>query len=738
MIHTDIGSATDRDGRPFVSAPANRAGYLLYGPYVRLEPGAYAVTFEILAASDPTTELAVCGRADVVIDEGNRTLAQTALYVPRLLSRSSVTLPFTLDCEAAVEFRIYSTGKIPLTAHGYPALQELSSEETRFCPLFPISYRARNAFLERHIGDFRFLYENGADVIEDERGCIVRFDKVQLLVETEDEFQVINEVFFGKEYNIRTPRRLIFVDVGMNSGFASIFAAAHGNVIKVYGFEPFRTPFQRALANFMLNTAFSTKIEPKNIALSDSNRSIEVLSTSDLTVGTSIKGKTSGVAEVITIREAGPELDEILSEAAFHQCDVVVKLDCEGSEFAIFESLIEYNLLSRISVFMIEWHKWWGADKNEKTLTDPLIKNGFAVFDHTTPGNVYDGMLYAVNTRLARYQILEDYEKVAGLSETSPSGPTFTSIRLNHKHFSFRGGDSSPTGIAFKLPNGIANHLVFGPFVPFPEGRLEATFLVHWTVDGEATGRVEIDVHAAGGTLASRTFTVGPKARRIPFTIEWENRLPRDPIEFRLAAHDSFRGELLFSGVEVRKVHRISTVADPVSVEVIYVPKAHDIGEGRQVKSSGLLRNVANLARVGARDRSATKEKLAAAREHFAKGDRARDETKWELAAREYKLGLERDPQAFAYLIQLGNVLKEAGDPQASEEAYNQAFAMRPTDPDLNLQMGHLYKKTERLAAAEQKYLQSLIGQESVLNAYQELRSLGMTHDGVMSLLSKR
>jgi hypothetical protein len=294
MIHTDIGSATDRGGRPFVSAPANRAGYLLYGPYVRLKPGAYAVTFEILAASDPTTELAVCGRADVVIDEGNRTLAQTALYVPRLLSRSSVTLPFTLDCEAAVEFRIYSTGKIPLTAYAYPALQEFSSEETRFCPLFPISYRARNAFLERHIGDFRFLYENGADVIEDERGCIVRFDKVQLLVETEDEFQVINEVFFAKEYNIRTPRRLIFVDVGMNSGFASIFAAAHGSVIKVYGFEPFRAPFQRALANFQLNPAIAAKIDPKNIALGDCNRSVEVLSKPESTIGMSIGGAASG------------------------------------------------------------------------------------------------------------------------------------------------------------------------------------------------------------------------------------------------------------------------------------------------------------------------------------------------------------------------------------------------------------------------------------------------------------
>ena len=45
-------------------------------------------------------------------------------------------------------------------------------------------------------------------------------------------------------------------------------------------------------------------------------------------------------------------------------------------------------------------HKWWAADKNEKTLIDPLIKNGFAVFDRTTPANIYAGMLYAVNTKI--------------------------------------------------------------------------------------------------------------------------------------------------------------------------------------------------------------------------------------------------------------------------------------------------------------------------------------------------
>ena len=52
-------------------------------------------------------------------------------------------------------------------------------------------------------------------------------------------------------------------------------------------------------------------------------------------------------------------------------------------------------------------HKWWAADKNEKTLIDPLIKNGFAVFDRTTPANIYAGMLYAVNTKIQNVETAE-------------------------------------------------------------------------------------------------------------------------------------------------------------------------------------------------------------------------------------------------------------------------------------------------------------------------------------------
>jgi FkbM family methyltransferase len=70
---------------------------------------------------------------------------------------------------------------------------------------------------------------------------------------------------------------MVFVDIGVNSGLVSLFAAGNKDVWKIYGFAPFRAPFQRALANFQLNPTIAAKIDPKNIALGDSNRSVEVL-----------------------------------------------------------------------------------------------------------------------------------------------------------------------------------------------------------------------------------------------------------------------------------------------------------------------------------------------------------------------------------------------------------------------------------------------------------------------------
>ena len=62
----------------------------------------------------------------------------------------------------------------------------------------------------------------------------------------------------------------------------------------------------------------------------------------------------------------------------------------------------------------------------------------------------------------------------------------------------------------------------------------------------------------------------------------------------------------------------------------------------------------------------------------------------WRGAADLYRQALAlRD--AFGPRVQLGHMLKEAGELEAAEAEYVQALAMKPDDADLHLQMGHFY-----------------------------------------------
>jgi hypothetical protein len=85
-----------------------------------------------------------------------------------------------------------------------------------------------------------------------------------------------------------------------------------------------------------------------------------------------------------------------LADAEKEKKAVFLKIDCEGSEFAIMQSLERAGLLILIDAIMIEWHKWWSADLSQKDIIRSLLDAGFVVFDRTTPANVFAGMVYAV------------------------------------------------------------------------------------------------------------------------------------------------------------------------------------------------------------------------------------------------------------------------------------------------------------------------------------------------------
>jgi hypothetical protein len=66
------------------------------------------------------------------------------------------------------------------------------------------------------------------------------------------------------------------------------------------------------------------------------------------------------------LKSAAQVFAKIIEDAKAKHLDIVAKIDCEGSEFAVFEALETAGLLSEVSVFMVEWHR--GFNKSHSDL----------------------------------------------------------------------------------------------------------------------------------------------------------------------------------------------------------------------------------------------------------------------------------------------------------------------------------------------------------------------------------
>jgi hypothetical protein len=82
------------------------------------------------------------------------------------------------------------------------------------------------------------------------------------------------------------------------------------------------------------------------------------------------------------VRNAVRVLTPIVESAISRGLKVIAKVDCEGLEFAVFETLESTGILGKISAFMVEWRR--GEDeKTQKDLIMPLLIYGFIAFDRT-------------------------------------------------------------------------------------------------------------------------------------------------------------------------------------------------------------------------------------------------------------------------------------------------------------------------------------------------------------------
>ena len=396
---TEIGALLNDNGELACVTKSGESGCVLYGPYVDLPPGSHTVTFRVSCTEKTIPNNSPCGHLDICSDTGTAVLVERA-FSPNDLTASGgkIDLPFTTATPGRYEFRVFTNGSVGLRVqenrtltmdNDFPNLSGSRDQYNR------VRY---SGFLLENIRQFQYLAENGASVSATDTGAKVALFGVSMLVAHTDDFHIIREILITNDYNFLTKTPFCVVDIGMNVGLASLYFATLPQVKEVHSFEPFQGPYKRALANFQVNEALAKKITAHNIGLGNGTSVKTVLYNDTSPIGVSTRGLTHGTPTEILIQDAAEVLSAIVDQARAKGLKVAVKMDCEGSEFPIFESLIASNILQNINVFLIEWHKWWSADKTQRNLIAPLLDHDFVVLDQTDVSNPHAGQLYAIRT----------------------------------------------------------------------------------------------------------------------------------------------------------------------------------------------------------------------------------------------------------------------------------------------------------------------------------------------------
>ncbi len=205
---------------------------------------------------------------------------------------------------------------------------------------------------------------------------------------------LVREVFVKSEYNLDIGRESVLIDIGMNRAAVSLRFAAKENIKSVYAFEPFRPTFELGKRNLELNPQLSEKIHAFNVGLGRKEATLELPYQSTRTGGMSTthdvcKGKKNIDTETVVIKDAAKEIAAILEENKDRY--IIVKCDCEGAEFEIFDRLDEQGLVGRIDVVIMEYH-FEPPDK----LVKMLNREGFAVQRKIASRRAKTGYIYAV------------------------------------------------------------------------------------------------------------------------------------------------------------------------------------------------------------------------------------------------------------------------------------------------------------------------------------------------------
>ena len=210
--------------------------------------------------------------------------------------------------------------------------------------------------------------------------------KMKIRVKSTDLMQ-LTTIWLTREYEapgFEIKENDTIIDVGGHIGLFMLFCEQFCHKGKIYCFEPASDNYKIFLDNTKLNNF--KNVFPFNIAVSKQDGKIPLYLNDD-TSGHSIFLKNSNSIQVDSIT-----LQKIFDLNNIKKCNLL-KLDCEGSEYEIIDSLPE-SYFSMIDKMIIEYHF---AEKYPKLLTNlikKLERTSFSVDVKKLSGDM--GLIFAI------------------------------------------------------------------------------------------------------------------------------------------------------------------------------------------------------------------------------------------------------------------------------------------------------------------------------------------------------
>lgn len=375
-----------------VARERTQSGCLMEAVAPRYPVGRYAATFRFRNFRHAPPEHKI--RIEITHD-GFLPLGELLFPVLELYDNPEKTVDFfVIEDTRKIHFQVFVGDETEVAVSCAIEVTHLGVDVLAFVDGVPDA--ATKNFMQAHLVAFMQLERLGGLFYFRDECLHCSIDGLTFQVRDTGDLQVLNEVFTISSYNILLPYDAVAIDVGMNVGIVSLALAKNEKIRRVHGFEPFALTYARALDNFALNHSIAKKIKPYNLAWGASDDTVTVDYDSGGSVAMSVRNQllSSDNYETVTIVSAENILNAIVAEEG--DIPIVLKMDCEGSEFGVFKLLDECGALRRFSVIMLEYHKLYSPDLSCNFIRSLLKKNGFSVIDNELRVNCLGSMLYAM------------------------------------------------------------------------------------------------------------------------------------------------------------------------------------------------------------------------------------------------------------------------------------------------------------------------------------------------------